>query len=288
MKTFSLSLLLPALHLASGVFAAFDLSQIVTNTNCVGATLLTNTTFVVANNKTVFLSTVQCSSFSAAGSGGGSLAFKSTSKDLIIGGGGIIIQASIWNIWPLCILFNTCNPPKPPKPTTSKTTAKPTSTFHSESVSSATPSSTPAEPTPTPSPPPSGPIHVCGAPCATSCDNNAGVLPPVDEDCETIDDAIKIFAGESPQSFVVAPQHVETLTSGTCAYFFINFNPVPASAGDGTATGGNEGDIEACWSDLSTDSLAVRTSCFPPAQPFTSGGLCTSSDKSWAVGAAHS
>ncbi|KAF4583899.1 hypothetical protein EYR40_002397 [Pleurotus pulmonarius] len=284
MKTFSPSLLLSALYLASGVFAAFDLSQIVSNTNCVGPTLLTNTTFAVANNKIVYLSTVQCSSFAAPGSAG-SMAFKSTSKDLIIGGG-IIIRASIWNIWPLCILFNTCNPPKPPTATSTKTIAKPTSTFLSESFSSAAPSSTLAEPTPIPSPPPSGPVHVCSAPCATSCDNDAGVLPPVDEDCEAIDNAIEIFSGESPQTFVVAPQHVETLSSGTCSYFFVNYNPVPASAGDG----GNEGDIEACWSDLvwSTNSLAVRKSCFPPAQPFTSGGLCTSSDKSWAVGAAHS
>lgn len=71
---------------------------------------------------------------------------------------------------------------------------------------------------------------------------------------------------------MVAPQHVETLTSGTCAYFFINFNPVPASAGDGTATGGNEGDIEACWSDLVcfrmfSSGLIISQDCFSPPIP---------------------
>ncbi|KAJ8508841.1 hypothetical protein ONZ45_g8903 [Pleurotus djamor] len=122
--------------------------------------------------------------------------------------------------------------------------------------------------TPTPTPTPSAPVHVCGASCTTLCNNDAGVLPPTSEDYIFW----KIFKNQGPTSFVVSPFHMETLSFGSCSYFFMNTS---------------DHDLESCWDDLANTGDAAGAACFPPHQPFTSEGLCSSSDGQWSIGAAH-
>lgn len=127
---------------------------------------------------------------------------------------------------------------------------------------------------PPPAPPPPAPIpDVCGASCAISCSNVTGVLPPISDDCANIEAAITILQNEHSSTFTVDPNHLETLSFGTCSYFFENFGPKT---------------LEYCWSDLSSQATAAGDACFPPNQPFSPEGLCTASDGTWAVGATHS
>jgi hypothetical protein len=58
----------------------------------------------------------------------------------------------------------------------------------------------------------------------TTCNNNTGVLPPISQDCQTIANAIQIFQGTQNDTFTVAPNHLETLTFGTCSLFFENLS----------------------------------------------------------------
>lgn len=153
------------------------------------------------------------------------------------------------------------------------------------------------------------PVNVCGEICekilisrilnshlssidpsgSNSCNNNAGTLPPVIDDCAQIKDAIIIFEGQTSPTFDVAAYGIETLTFGTCSFFFQN---------------NDYEELEYCWSDLvryifnghllntfdaycfmqSSQASAAGSACFPPEQPFTSEGLCTASDGTWAVG----
>jgi len=117
------------------------------------------------------------------------------------------------------------------------------------------------------------PTHVCGLDCTTSCNNDAGGLPPISEDCDVLVDAINIFQGEGPSSNVVHAGRMDFLSFGTCMYWFAN---------------NSDEDLEYCWDDMAGLSPKAGGACFPPHQPFTSEGLCTSADGLWAFGAAHS
>ncbi|KAK0444996.1 uncharacterized protein EV420DRAFT_1648514 [Desarmillaria tabescens] len=113
----------------------------------------------------------------------------------------------------------------------------------------------------------------CEKRCTTSCNHVAGVLSPIGEDCATIVDAINIFSTNAPNNFTVKADHTLTLTYESCNYFFAN---------SGT------GDVEYCWSDFAYSSVLAGKACFPPVQPFSSEGLCTGLDGTWAAGASHS
>lgn len=56
----------------------------------------------------------------------------------------------------------------------------------------------------------------------TVCNNDAGVLPPISQDCQTIVDSILIFSASQSDIFNVTSNHMETLTFGTCSFFFEN------------------------------------------------------------------
>jgi hypothetical protein len=126
---------------------------------------------------------------------------------------------------------------------------------------------------PKPPPPPPKPTNVCNASCKITCNNHAGILPPIREDCAMIEEAITVMAGNIASTFVVDPNHIETLTFGTCSYFFSNLN--------------SKKQLEYCWTSLSSTANAAGAGCFPPHQPFYPEGVCTASG-SWLVGAAHS
>ncbi|OJT07301.1 hypothetical protein TRAPUB_1844 [Trametes pubescens] len=93
------------------------------------------------------------------------------------------------------------------------------------------------DPTPT-SIAPAAPVpttDVCGVisgPGSNVC-GDSGTLPPVTEDCATIMDAITILngsgIGRTAPTFGVAPGHAQTLTFGTCRFFFENDSPLPMS-----------------------------------------------------------
>ncbi|KAK0200464.1 hypothetical protein DFS33DRAFT_1387668 [Desarmillaria ectypa] len=113
----------------------------------------------------------------------------------------------------------------------------------------------------------------CEKRCTTSCNHVAGVLPPIGEDCTTIVDAINIFSANAPNNFTVKAEHTLTLTYESCNYFFAN---------SGTRN------LEYCWSDFVYSSVLAGKACFPPVQPFSSEGLCTGLDGTWAAGALRS
>jgi len=61
----------------------------------------------------------------------------------------------------------------------------------------------------------------------TSCNKVTGILPPIQDDCDTIEDAISILSGELTSStFTVDPNHMVALSFGTCEYFFENTGTV--------------------------------------------------------------
>ncbi|TFY61565.1 hypothetical protein EVG20_g7002 [Dentipellis fragilis] len=114
---------------------------------------------------------------------------------------------------------------------------------------------------------------VCGGACTTTC-GRLGDLPPSTDDCQTIKNAIAIFAGSAPANFTVQPDHVEQLTFGTCRFFFENLT------GDEVLT--------YCWQDLANSGSAAASDCFPPVQPVQTLATCTSLDGTWALGVSHS
>jgi hypothetical protein len=69
----------------------------------------------------------------------------------------------------------------------------------------------------------------------TSCNQETGILPPISDDCQTIENAVVILEGTMSPTFTVLPNHLKTLTFGTCSYFFENTGPA---------------ELEACWSDV--------------------------------------
>ncbi|KAI0653131.1 hypothetical protein C8Q70DRAFT_652536 [Cubamyces menziesii] len=122
---------------------------------------------------------------------------------------------------------------------------------------------------------PSAPLptnNVCGELCSNVC-GDSGNLPPVTEDCETIVNAITILNGSISPSFEVDPDHVQTLSFGTCRFFFENFSPFPMSN---------------CWLSFVQIASAAADACLPPVQPVNSEGLCVASDATWRIGVAHS
>lgn len=125
---------------------------------------------------------------------------------------------------------------------------------------------------PKPPPPPPKPTNVCKESCKLSCNGNAGILPPISEDCAMIEKAIVVMTANLPNTFVVDPLHIETLTFGTCSYFFTNLH--------------SKTQMEYCWNALSATGKAAGANCFPPKQPFFPEGNCKAAN--WAVGAAHS
>ncbi|KAI0259509.1 hypothetical protein BC834DRAFT_833413, partial [Gloeopeniophorella convolvens] len=80
-----------------------------------------------------------------------------------------------------------------------------------------------------------------------------GDLPPISEDCQTLDNAVTILSGSINPTFVVQSLHQQVLTFGTCRYFFTNLASSP---------------LEYCWSSLSTQASAAGAACFPPVNPF--------------------
>ncbi|KAI0776867.1 hypothetical protein BD413DRAFT_490977 [Trametes elegans] len=141
-----------------------------------------------------------------------------------------------------------------------------------------------------PASPSASAVDVCGAICTTVCAQPAqNALPPVSEDCAQLVNAITILNGQIPPTFIVAPQHAQTITFGTCRFFFEN-----AAA---------PGPLEYCWLSLyvrphprwvceavaeAQVASAAGTACFPPVQPITAEALCAPADGAWEVGAAHS
>lgn len=141
-----------------------------------------------------------------------------------------------------------------------------------------------------------------------------GQLPPISEDCQTLVNAVTILNGQigtyqsacMPLSssgsligkppvdpdFTVESNHVQTISFGTCRFFFENVSPQP---------------LTYCWlslvrlhirlpllmlsryADLGVISQAQVASaaaaqCLPPNQPVLSEGLCIARDSTWEVG----
>ncbi|KAH9848217.1 hypothetical protein C2E23DRAFT_889259 [Lenzites betulinus] len=122
----------------------------------------------------------------------------------------------------------------------------------------------PAAPTPT--------VDVCGEICRNTC-GDSGNLPPVTEDCATIMDAITILNGSVSPSFQVPAFHVQTLSFGTCRFFFENDSPFITNQ---------------CWLSFGQTASAAASACLPPVQPVNSEGICVAPDASWRIGVAHS
>lgn len=116
------------------------------------------------------------------------------------------------------------------------------------------------------------PVDVCGLICNTFC-GSLGDLPPTTEDCQTIKDAIQIFAGNAAPTFVVQPSHIQQLTFGTCRFFFENLGSEPE---------------EYCWQDLANTGSAAAAACFPPTNPVNSLASCKAPDGTWELGVSHS
>ncbi|KAI0819692.1 hypothetical protein BC628DRAFT_966382 [Trametes gibbosa] len=114
--------------------------------------------------------------------------------------------------------------------------------------------------------------NVCNEICTDVC-AQSGRLPPISDDCDALMNAITVLNGQILPTFDVEPNHVQTITSGTCRFFFQNNGPEP---------------LEYCWLSLAQTASQAGNACFPPVQPMSSEGLCVSGDSSWEVGAAHS
>ncbi|RPD58285.1 hypothetical protein L226DRAFT_614483 [Lentinus tigrinus ALCF2SS1-7] len=201
-------------------------------------------------------------------------------------------------------LFPDCPPvkPNPPKKTTTKTVTKATTatkTVTSVSVSlsttTATESATVTEvstatsattiietetesatatitETVTAASPTSTAKDVCGEICTTVC-GELGQLPPTTDDCQQLVNSITILNGQIAPEFTVESNHVQTITFGTCRFFFENVSPEP---------------LTYCWLSLAQVASAAASACLPPTQPVMSEGLCLPSDGTWEVGVAHS
>ncbi|KAI0665478.1 hypothetical protein C8Q78DRAFT_559361 [Trametes maxima] len=114
--------------------------------------------------------------------------------------------------------------------------------------------------------------NVCGEICTTVC-AQSGRIPPSNDDCATLVDSITVLESQLPPTFDVAPNHMQTITFGTCRFFFENV---------GSTT------LEYCWLDLAQVASASGNACFPPVQPTMSEGLCIPREAIWEVGVAHS
>lgn len=62
-----------------------------------------------------------------------------------------------------------------------------------------------------------------------------GQLPPVTDDCQTIQNSIQILNAQLATTFSVESGHQETLSFGTCTIFFENLGRF---------------ELDYCWSDL--------------------------------------
>ncbi|KAI0067526.1 hypothetical protein BV25DRAFT_1819855 [Artomyces pyxidatus] len=116
------------------------------------------------------------------------------------------------------------------------------------------------------------PVNVCGDVCNTFC-GSFGPLPPITEDCAMIVDATQVFASTLPPTFIMQPGQTESLSYGTCEYYFTNNGTVP---------------LEGCWTSFMQQASAAGTICFPPTQPINSLGACKAPDGTWELGAEHS
>ncbi|KAI0665479.1 hypothetical protein C8Q78DRAFT_1083927 [Trametes maxima] len=115
-------------------------------------------------------------------------------------------------------------------------------------------------------------IDVCGSICNNVC-GDSGSLPPVSEDCATIVDAITILNGSISPSFTVLPGHAQTLSFGTCRFFFENTALL---------------ELSNCWLSFAETASAAASACLPPVQPVNSEGICVALDAAWRIGVAHS
>ncbi|GJJ15088.1 hypothetical protein Clacol_009363 [Clathrus columnatus] len=118
--------------------------------------------------------------------------------------------------------------------------------------------------------------NVCTTPCNTVCSSATGILPPIQADCDTIANSFIILESEvNSPFFEVASGTQQTISFGTCSFFFQNLTP---------------GTLAECWTDLGTNGEAAAAACFPPNQPFFPEGLCASADPdlTWNVGVSHS
>ncbi|KAI0653129.1 hypothetical protein C8Q70DRAFT_1059606 [Cubamyces menziesii] len=115
-------------------------------------------------------------------------------------------------------------------------------------------------------------VNVCNEICTTVC-GQSGRLPPDSDDCAALVNSITILNGQIPPTFDVEPNHVQTISFGTCRFFFENVGPET---------------LEYCWLAFTQTASAAESACFPPVQPVMSEGLCIPSDALWEVGVAHS
>ncbi|KIJ32170.1 hypothetical protein M422DRAFT_70709 [Sphaerobolus stellatus SS14] len=147
-----------------------------------------------------------------------------------------LTRRGFFDLWPLCLFFHTCRPFFLP-------------------------------------PPPPSPRNVCNANCTVTCNNDVGVLPPVSDDCAAVQASVQIFASELSTTFTTEPNHLESLSFGTCLIFFENLGKT---------------NLDYCWSSLGTVSAIAGGPCFPPTHPPFSEGICKAKDGTWAVGISHS
>jgi len=76
-----------------------------------------------------------------------------------------------------------------------------------------------------------------------------GVPGPIIADCVELQAALPEFIATQPDLFEVAPQTFEEVSFGTCAYLWINDNPVGGAI------------LESCWSTVETFGEALTSSC---------------------------
>ncbi|KAF8588190.1 hypothetical protein K439DRAFT_1385036 [Ramaria rubella] len=115
--------------------------------------------------------------------------------------------------------------------------------------------------------------NVCGELCTNSCNDDAGSLPPVTADCDTIRNSVAILESQLNPTYTVSPKSAQSLSFQTCTFNHANL-------GNNVQQG--------CWSSLASVASDAGAACFPPVQPFTSEGICTNSASAWAISAAHS
>ncbi|KAJ8456897.1 hypothetical protein ONZ51_g11848 [Trametes cubensis] len=242
------------------------------NAVCNGATVVSTSTFA-ADAGTIEITKFSCGAATTAmvqadGLGG------------ILGG---LLGGLLW--W----LLPHPHPPQPkPKPTTvtkvSTATATKTATATVTSVTTATATETATSVTTViqsttdtatvtvTAAPTSTAVNVCNEICTTVC-GQSGRLPPDSDDCAALVNSITILNGQIPPTFDVEPNHVQTISFGTCRFFFENVGPET---------------LEYCWLAFTQTASAAESACFPPVQPVMSEGLCIPSDALWEVGVAHS
>ncbi|KAI0776870.1 hypothetical protein BD413DRAFT_469227, partial [Trametes elegans] len=110
--------------------------------------------------------------------------------------------------------------------------------------------------------------NVCGEICNTVC-AISGAVPPANADCEALVNAVNALSEEISPTFIVAPNHVQSISSGTCRFFFENLGSKP---------------LEFCWSSLAQTAQAAGNACLPPVKPTMTEGLCIAPNGSWEVG----